>query len=72
MNTYIAPNGTKFYYNSDFSGTINIVTPGSYGITEFVNGHDLLAFVAYCYVQRKLVEQVEGMTWRELLGVLTK
>jgi len=58
--------GCTFHYNSDFSGEIVI-----HNIKDdkeiFVDGEDLLKFVAYCYIQGKRIEEIEQMTYKDLL-----
>lgn len=65
MHTLTANRGTTFNYNSDFSGAV-IISRGDKTIE--IPAEDLLEFVAYAYILRKRINELEGMEWRELLG----
>lgn len=66
MRSYKADGGTIFNYKSDFSGKVEIIDPDNQEKIE-INGKDLLAFVAYCYVFIKRIDELEDMDWSELL-----
>ncbi len=65
-HVYAAPGGSYFNHNSDLSGGVIITLRN--GSTLDVPGEDLLAFVAYRWVLRERIRQLEGMDWRALLG----
>ena len=48
--------GTVFNYNSDFSGFVMIKTKDK---EIEVGGHDLLNFIAYCYVLPRRLARLE-------------
>jgi hypothetical protein len=64
MHTYQGERAT-FNYNPDFSGDVIVTVDGQ---ELRIPAEDVLQFVAFCYVQRRLVIEIEGMEWEELLG----
>lgn len=65
MHTYKAPAGTVFNFDSDFSGNVEIKS----GIQPIcsIPAHDILALVAYEYIEKDRIEKIENMTYRDLL-----
>ena len=58
---------TRFHYNSDLSGEVEIVKKDSTPRRRLhVHGEDLLAFVAE-YVRGKAISRIEDMSVEELL-----
>ena len=65
MHTYQANGGTRFNYNSDFSGSVHLAVPG--GKTVYVLGEDLIDFIAYCFVLPQRVSKLEDASSERLL-----
>lgn len=65
MHTFKGDKGTIFNYNRDFSG--NILIKDVSGNEVSVDNHDIIAFVAYCYVLPNQIEKLEQVISRELL-----
>jgi hypothetical protein len=70
MHTCTGSQGTKFHYNSDFSGDVIVVDKD--GHEFYIPGKDILEFVAYGYVLKEKMHQIETMGWREMLSCLTR
>lgn len=71
MHTYVGPNGSRFHYNSDFSGNICVVSPG--GDESQIPGDDLIAFVTECRMRTRLqgwIEDLEPHEVRSLWSIL--
>jgi flavin reductase (DIM6/NTAB) family NADH-FMN oxidoreductase RutF len=79
MHSYTTKNGQTFHYDSDIeTGEVIIVVPFTKErISDYVFegnkyfninllGEDILEFIAYCYIQRKCVSEIENMNWKEL------
>jgi len=66
MHAYKGPKGTRFNYNSDFSGDIYIHNAEGVQIAV-VPAEDILALVAYQYVMMEAISQLEGMNWEQIL-----
>ena len=67
MHTFRASNGTVFNYNSDFSGAIHILRVETERNKAFIDGDDILEFVAVCYIKNKLISRIEDLEWRNML-----
>jgi len=67
MHTFEGEKGTKFHYNSDFSGDVIIVPPPTDEEGVNVPGTDILEFVGYCFVRGNLAAQLDDMNYEDLL-----
>lgn len=65
MYFYKATQETRFDFSSDFSGDVVIRKPNGDEIS--IPGFDLLEFVAYEYVSRKRIAQIENASFDEIL-----
>lgn len=71
MHSYTSENGTTFHHNSDFSGDVLVVIENGKmhkGVGVGIDGQDLLEFVAYQYIARQRVAQIEEASWQDLLN----
>ena len=66
MHTYTnSLTNTSFIFNSDFSGDVEIVRPGNARIR--VPAEAILSFVAYRYVLRNRIDDLENQTYKDIL-----
>lgn len=67
-HSYEGHNGTKFAFNSDFSGPIDILRPD--GSTSEVDGYDILELVLNRYLKPELVSVIEDVNFIQLFNKL--
>ena len=65
MHTYNSKNNIAFHHNSDFSG--EVIIQNEEGKEFHVQGADILAFVAYCYILPEKISRLEDMNFCDLL-----
>lgn len=67
MHSFYSDNGTCFFYNSDLSGDVRIITRPN-GDELFVDGMALLEFVAE-HVRSVRASQLDELTAEQVLGI---